>query len=110
MASPILTYKYTSQLSSSPIRKPTVSTLSNSVSFSSTRVHHLGVISLSQWSGLRQLSISISHGYVKFGNFLSGLSFFSHLNVFYNVNVVSCFCAYKLCVCGQWCVICYFVC
>lgn len=64
MASPILTHK--SQLSSSPIWKPTVATLSNSVSFSSTRVHHLPIIPLSQWSGLRQLSISISLNYVKF--------------------------------------------
>lgn len=82
MASPILTHKHISQLSSSPIRKPTVATLSNSVSFSSTRVHHLPLIALSQWSGLRQLSISISHNYVKFGNFLSGLPFLSHLNAF----------------------------
>ncbi|KAK1399515.1 Bacterial sec-independent translocation protein mttA/Hcf106 [Heracleum sosnowskyi] len=66
MASPILTNKHISQLSSSPIRKPTVATLSNSVSFSSIRAHHLPLIPLSQWSGLRQLSISISHNYVKF--------------------------------------------
>ncbi|KAL8148316.1 sec-independent protein translocase protein TATB, chloroplastic-like isoform X2 [Apium graveolens] len=66
MASPILTYKHISQLSYSPIRKPTVATLSNSVSFSSTRVYHLPLIPLSQWSGLRQLSSSVSHNYVKF--------------------------------------------
>lgn len=63
MASPILTQKFTNQLSSSPIRKPTVATLSNSASL---RVHYLPLIPLSQWSGLRPLSISISHHCVKF--------------------------------------------